>query len=238
MMKINTGMRRMDSLMVASNIKKMSQLELLYTCVANLAKFMHKSEDGAFPKSLIHYTEEDNHNRVLYHNRSEDTESKITQVLKDDAQIITACGSRYDESSEYQLLIRVIEEQTDKEPDGNLTLKSKKSDMNAELLQNPADLDATFRSKAGKDYCGYIANIVETEDKNNSIAVDYQFEKNNYSDSQFVKDYLDKQPVSEEETILVAGGGYCEYENVKQATEKMYILSQQISRALMWQISM
>lgn len=52
----------------------MSRLELLYTCVANLSKFMHKSEDGTFPKSLIHYTEEDDHNRVLYHNRSEDTE--------------------------------------------------------------------------------------------------------------------------------------------------------------------
>ena len=127
MMKINTGMRRMDSLMVASNIKKMSRLELLYTCVANLAKLMHKAEDCAFPKSLIHYTEEDDHNRVLYHTRSEDTEGKITQVLKDAAQIITACGSRYDESSEYQLLIRVIGEQTDKGPDGNLTLKSRKS---------------------------------------------------------------------------------------------------------------
>lgn len=56
--------------------------------------------------------EEDDHNRVLYHNRSEDTESKITQVLKDAVQIITACGSHYDESSEYQLLIRVIGEQT------------------------------------------------------------------------------------------------------------------------------
>ena len=28
-------------------------------------------------------------------------ESKITLVLKDAVQIITACGSRYDESSEY-----------------------------------------------------------------------------------------------------------------------------------------
>ena len=61
----------MDSLMVASNIKKMSRLELLYTCVANLAKFMRKSEDSAFPQCLIHYTEEDDHNRVLYHNRSQ-----------------------------------------------------------------------------------------------------------------------------------------------------------------------
>lgn len=72
MMKMNTGMRRMDSLMVASDIKKMSQFELLYTCVINLTKFIRKSQDDAFAKPLIHYTEENDHNRVLYHNRSED----------------------------------------------------------------------------------------------------------------------------------------------------------------------
>lgn len=150
MMKLNTGMRRMDSLMVASNIKKMSRLELLYTCVANLEKTMRKSEDVAFPEVLIHYTEDDDHNRVLYHNRSEDTERKMTQVLKDAAMIITACGSRYDESSEYQLLIRVIEEQTDKDSDGELRLKAQKSGMNSEILQNPADPDATYREKPVK----------------------------------------------------------------------------------------
>lgn len=115
----------------------------------------------------------------------------------------------------------MIEEQTDKGPDGNLILKSGKSDMNSGLLQNPADPDATFRTKAGKNYRGYIANVVEAADKTHSIAVDYQFEKNIYSDSQFVKDYLDKQPVSEEGAILVTDGGYCGYENVKQALKKM-----------------
>lgn len=52
----------------------MSQFELLYTCVVNLTKFIRKSKDGVFAKFLIHYTEEDDHNRVLYHNRSEDYE--------------------------------------------------------------------------------------------------------------------------------------------------------------------
>ena len=33
LMKLNTGIRRMDSLMVASNIKKMSRLELLYMII-------------------------------------------------------------------------------------------------------------------------------------------------------------------------------------------------------------
>lgn len=220
MMKLNTGMRRMDSLMVASNIKKMSRLELLYTCVANLAKLMHKSEDASLPKSLTHYIEDGDHNQVLYHNRSEDTESKIVKVLKDAALIITACGSCYDESSEYQLLIRVLKEQTDKDTNGTLTLKPKNSGMNSEILQNPADPDATYRSKSGKENRGYIANVVETVDKNHSIVVDYQFEKNIYSDSQFMKDYLAEQLVSEQETVLVTDGGFCGHENVKQAADR------------------
>ena len=47
MMKIDTSFKRMDSMMVASNIKKMGKLELLYTCVANLAKEQTiESEEG------------------------------------------------------------------------------------------------------------------------------------------------------------------------------------------------
>ena len=38
MMKLDLSLKRMDSLMVASNIKRMGRLELLYTCVANLVK--------------------------------------------------------------------------------------------------------------------------------------------------------------------------------------------------------
>mgnify|MGYP007025190386 CR=1 FL=1 len=60
---------------------------------------------------------------MLYHNRSEDTVSKTNQVLEDAALIISACGSRYDEYSEYQLLIRAINEQTKSDAAGKLALK-------------------------------------------------------------------------------------------------------------------
>ena len=220
MMKLNTGMRRMDSMMVASNIKKMSRLELLYTCVANLAKLMVRKEDKSFPEPMKHYTDEDDHNKVLYHNRSEDNDSKITQVLKDAALLITACDSRYDETSEYQLLIRVLNEQTDKDDNGTLSLKSNHSDMNSEILQNPADPDATYRKKAGQEHRGYIANVVEETNGTDSLTVDYQFEKNTYSDSQFVKDYIERQSESETAVTLTADGGYCGNENVKLARNK------------------
>lgn len=150
-MKLNTGMRRMDSLMVASNIKKMSRLELLYTCVANLSKLMKKLEDPALPEGLSHYTEDDDHNKVLYHNRSEDTVSKTNQVLEDAALIISACDSRYDEYSEYQLLIRAINEQTKSDAAGKLALKGAHDGMDSNILQNPADPDAAYRKKPEKN---------------------------------------------------------------------------------------
>jgi len=37
-LNINPSMKRMDSLMVSSSCKKMSRLEILYTCVANMVK--------------------------------------------------------------------------------------------------------------------------------------------------------------------------------------------------------
>jgi hypothetical protein len=44
----------------------MGRLELLYTCVANLAKEMAKN--CKIPEHLRHYTEADDRNRVIYHN--------------------------------------------------------------------------------------------------------------------------------------------------------------------------
>ena len=56
-MRIDSSLKRMDSLMVAFNIKRMGRLELLYTCVANLAKEMAKTRE--IPEHLRHYTEAD-----------------------------------------------------------------------------------------------------------------------------------------------------------------------------------
>lgn len=124
MMKLDLSLRRMDSLMVASNIKKMSRLELLYTCVANLVKEVaeHKEE---LPEGLQHYIQADDRNRVIYHNRSEETADRISAILKDAVTLKELCGCRYDESSSYQLLLRVLKEQAVENEDGTLRLRTK-----------------------------------------------------------------------------------------------------------------
>lgn len=74
-MKVDFSLKRMDRLMVSSNIRKMGHLELLYTCVANLAK--EYSKTGAeLPESMHHHIEAGNKNRMIYRNHSDETPEK------------------------------------------------------------------------------------------------------------------------------------------------------------------
>ena len=52
-MDITLDKQRMDSLMVAANIRNLSLLELFYTCVANLCKIMDEREQKFRMNNII-----------------------------------------------------------------------------------------------------------------------------------------------------------------------------------------
>ena len=58
------------------------------------------------------------------------------------------------QASDNQLLVRVFSEQAVRE-DGSIRLKTKEDGMGSDIIQNPADPDATYREKAGKQHRGY-----------------------------------------------------------------------------------
>ena len=217
MMKLDGSLRRMDSAMVHANIRRMGRLELLYTCVANLAKEIHR-EGKELPEELRHYTESDDRNRVIYHNRSEDTDERIRTVLRDALLLKAFCGSDYDESSNYLLLMRVLKEQAVIGEDGSIRLREKGEGMDAGILQNPSDPDATYRKKAGKENIGYVSNFTETVGEDGSgIVTHYQVEQNTYSDSRFMKDAIHELGVQDSPVTIVSDGAYASSENTELA---------------------
>ena len=219
LMRVDSSLKRMDSLMVASNIKRMGRLELLYTCVANLVKEIAKT--CKVPEQLRHYTEADDRNRVIYHNHSEETSVKIEAVLKDAATLKEFCRADYGDSSSYQLLLRVLKEQAIQREDGSYRLRIKEDGgMDASILQNPADPDATYREKAGKQHRGYVANVIEASGENGSIIEDYQYEQNTHSDSQFLKETLEGMGKQAEPVTIVTDGAYSGSQNEETADEK------------------
>ena len=221
LMNLNGRMKRMDSLMVASNIRKLGRMELLYTCVSDLVTFLHRVGMDELLGGMEHYYDPNDYNKVIYHSRSEEAGERIRQILADADKLLAVCKGACDESSEYQLLVRVLKEQTIVEEDENRRLKTKEDGkMDSQILQNPSDPDATYREKAGKQNRGYVANVVESVGDHGSIVTDYQYDKNVHSDSQFLKEAIDSMEESAEPVVLITDGAYSGQENVAAASKK------------------
>lgn len=218
-MGITPSIQRMDSLMNAANIRNMSLLELFYTCVSNLAKRM-AARDVVLPSEQHHYVEKDDFNAFIYHQKELDAEERTILVMHDAEKLLELCEGNFDDTSEYQLLIRLLKEQTTFDDDGSRRLREKSEKENpSKVLLNPSDPEATFRKKAGGKHLGYAANLTETVGKHGSLITDYAYEQNTYSDSQFLKDHLENEPSHDKRVIMVADGAYGGEANVALAAE-------------------
>lgn len=220
-MDITPDKQRMDSLMVAANIRNLSLLELFYTCVANLCKIM--AERGTkIPDEQHHYIEKDDYNKCIYHKRDMDATERTIAVMKDADVLIKVCDSTgdFDDTSEYQLLIRLLKERTIIDGDGSRRLRQKEEVENpSEVLLNPSDPEATFRYKAGGKHLGYVGNVVESVGEKSSLVIDYDYQKNTYADNQFMKDYLNEKKDFSDGSFIVADGAYSGEENSRLASE-------------------
>lgn len=220
LMDISPRVKRMDSMMIAANIRKLSRIELLYTCVKKLVIYFHKNSRDELIKGMEHYCDPNDYNKTFYYSNDSDTENHLAAILKDADRLLDLCGTDYDDITEYQLLVRCLSEQTIVE-EGFRRLRTKEDGgFHSGILQNPSDPDATYRSKAGKEHQGYVANLEETVDRNGSVITDYQFEQNIYSDSRFLKDSLERTEVQEKKSTLITDGAYSGKENHDLAAQK------------------
>lgn len=220
LMNISGRVRRMDSMMIESNIRKLSRIELIYTCMARLCAVIHKQDGTFLPDDLKHYADPNDFNQVMYHQRSTDSDDRLDTILRDIDKLLPLCTEQHQELQAYELLVRCLSEQTIVE-NGRRRLREKSDGgMDSQIMQNPSDPDATFRKKAGKEHRGYAANLEESVGEEGSVVTDYQYDVNTRHDSDFLKENLDNQEKSEEPVTIVADGAYYGDQNVDLAKEK------------------
>lgn len=220
MMNIDKRIRRMDSLMVEANIRKLSRMELIYTCISKLVTYLHKTGRDDLIGHMAHYYDPNDFNTVIYHCSDVDAKERFEVLLKDADTLLERCSGSFDDVTEYQLFVRCLSEQTIVE-NGKRRLRTKEDgSMSSGMMQSPVDPDATFRDKAGKQHRGYAANVEESVGSEGSIVTDYQFDSNNKSDSEFLKDHLADIGHQDEETVVITDGAYSGEENVKTAAEQ------------------
>jgi hypothetical protein len=168
---------------------------------------------------LRKYLEADHENDTIYRTTSDQTDSKLETVLADALRLLDlldACG--YAGLVEYEQLKRVVREQTEETATGRKLRVNGKVSTNS--LQNPSDVDATYREKAGKKHRGYVGNFVETFDANGAIITGMDYAQNTHSDVAFCKSVIENEGRQTETMTLIADGAYGSDELVDQARQQ------------------
>ena len=87
-MNLNSNIKRMDSLMVASRCKRMSRLEIIYQTTANAVRLIHRlGSDDLITADLRHYLDEDDRNQVIYYCKNEDVAPRLEKVLREAVKV-------------------------------------------------------------------------------------------------------------------------------------------------------
>lgn len=163
----------MDSMMTESNIRKLSRMELIYTCISKMAIHVNKANTSDLPDDLKHYLDPNDFNRVIYHQRSTDADDRIKQLLADADKPFALCESEHNDSTEYDLFVRCLSEQTIVENEKRRFRTKEDGGLKSSMRQNPSDREAAFRSKTGKEHRGYAANLEESVGENGSVVTEY-----------------------------------------------------------------
>ena len=221
-MNLHSNIKRMDSLMVASRCKRMTRMEIIYQTTANAVKLIHRlGAEDLLGTSLQHYLEADDYNQVIYYCKGDDVTPRLEKLIEEASRVRDLMeDDAWHEFREYQLLVRVLTEQTKPDESGKAVPRSN-DEISADSLQNPSDQDATYREKAGKKHKGYAGNITETIGTDgDSLITGVSFKKNNYSDQDFFKEHAAKRNDTEERETVITDGAYNSDENQQLAAEK------------------
>ncbi len=220
-LKIDDRMIRMDSLMISSSCRKLSRLDIIYSCVSRLIKDISESAPTLLPVKFTAYLDEEHRNDTIYHCKDKDIQSKLDSVAADAVELYNLCkGTSVEAGEDFLNLARMLGEQT--RVNNGTTELVPGTEIKSESLQNPTDPDATYRKKGKKEHIGYVANAAEQFDGKNSIITHYDLKQNTYSDKAFAEDIIEKlghqtTPVK----VLVDGAYYSDEISVKATENNM-----------------
>jgi len=164
--KIKTGLQRMDSTQIQSNIQNMSRIQLLVEVIQLFHRILLPKDKERYSDRFSPYVKEDSLH-YCYRLKRDETKTRIQEIGEDLAFFVGEFRSRYHVHSAYKNLERVFKEHYRFEEKKIIVKKGK--ELRGAALQSPYDTIATYRKKNGEGAKGYVANITETCDKDNNL---------------------------------------------------------------------
>ena len=218
--QLKTGIQRMDSTMVGSNIRQVGRLQLLVEVLQRVQRMLSADDRAQYAEAFAPYLLGHAGQYVL-HLKREEFPGHIQRIGVFMQRLLGELKERYSKDPVYLVLERVFREHFKLE--GAMVKAKAGRELSATSLQSPDDLEATFRHKSGKGYRGYVANLTETCDPQNTLQLitKVQLAPNNTADSHLLAEALPnlKQRMELDKLYTDAGHGGKEADVVLEAQQ-------------------
>lgn len=207
-LKVRTGMQRMDSTQIASNIVSASRLRLLVAAVQRVERILNGADRAQLSETFAPYIK-DSAGHYTYRVKGKEAQQEHLQKIGQTIHtLLQELKSAYADELAYQVLERIFAENFHLLETGPCAKEN--TEITSSCLQSVDDLEATYRTKGTGHYKGYVTNITETCDPENEIQLitKVQVAPNNVDDGQLLAEAL---PNLKERTALetmITDGGY------------------------------
>jgi hypothetical protein len=207
-LNIRTGMQRIDSTQIASNIVSASRLQLLVAAVQRVERLLSEADKQRLSEIFAPYTQ-DRAGHYTYRVKGKPAVQEHLQKVGQTIQaLLQELKSVYAAETAYQVLVRLFAENFQLREKGVCVKEN--SEITSACLQSLDDLEASYRTKGTGHYKGYVANLTETCDPANEIQLitKVQVAPNNVDDSQLLAEALPNLKERTALDTLITDGGF------------------------------
>ncbi len=189
-LKIRTGMQRMDSTQIASNIVSASRLQLLVEGIQRVERILNEADKTRLAETLAPYLK-DSAGHYTYRVKGKQAVDEHLQAIGQTIHsLLQDLKTTYASENAYRVLERLFAENFHLLPEG--AHPKENTEISSGCLQSVDDLEASYRTKGTGHYKGFVANITETCDPENEIQLitKVQVAPNNTDDGQLLAEAL------------------------------------------------
>ncbi len=207
-LKVRTGMQRMDSTQIASNIVSASRLRLLVEAVQRVERILNEADQARLSETFAPYIK-DSPGHYTYRVKGKEAQQEHLQKIGQTIHaLLPELKSDYATETAYQVLERIFTENFHLIESG--VRAKENTEITSSCLQSVDDLEATYRTKGSGHYKGYVANITETCDPENEIQLitKVQVAPNNVDDGQLLAEALPNLKERTAVETMITDGGY------------------------------
>jgi hypothetical protein len=166
-LQVKTGKQRMDSTQIASNILKMSRLQLLVEAVQRMHRSLSEADQQCYAETFAPYLQGHSGQYVYRIKGKEAMEAHLQQIGEVIHLLLEELRAGYAQKPTYQVLVHFFSDHF--RLDAQAVHPKINQELRADSLQSVDDLEATYRRKGSKEYIGYVANLSESCDPDNAV---------------------------------------------------------------------